>query len=82
MPRSFGSLVWMITRVLCKSLMKKIAAVVCFLSFAMILPAIEETIDSIPKLQVRLIRASNEPPETSDSKVKSLNAQLKALQNR
>ena len=34
--------------------------------------------DSVPKLQVRLIRASNNPPEQSDPKVKSLNAQLKA----
>ena len=37
-----------------------------------------ESNDSVPKLQVRLIRASNEPPENSDPKVRSLNAQLKA----
>jgi len=34
--------------------------------------------ESIPKLQVRLIRASNAPAEKSDPKVNSLNAQLKA----
>ena len=34
--------------------------------------------DSVPRLQVRLIRASNEPAETSDPKVRSLNVQLKA----
>ncbi len=33
--------------------------------------------DGIPRLQVRLIRASNEPPEMSDPKVRALNAQLK-----
>ena len=33
---------------------------------------------SVPRLQVRLIRASNEPAETSDPKVKSLDVQLKA----
>lgn len=34
--------------------------------------------DTVPKLQVRLIRASNESAETSDARVKSLNAQLRA----
>jgi hypothetical protein len=34
--------------------------------------------DSVPRLQVRLIRASNDPAENSDAKVKTLKAQLKA----
>ncbi len=34
--------------------------------------------DSVPRLQVRLIRASNDSREMSDPKVRSLNAQLKA----
>ena len=34
--------------------------------------------DSAPRLQLRLIRASNDLPELSDPKVRSLNAQLKA----
>ncbi len=34
--------------------------------------------ESVPRLQVRLIKASNESAETSDPKVKSLDAQLKA----
>ncbi len=34
--------------------------------------------DTVPKLQLRLIRASNEAAEKSDPKVKSLNAQLRA----
>ncbi len=37
-----------------------------------------EPTDSVPKLQVRLIKASNLSAETSDPKVKSLDAQLKA----
>ncbi len=36
-----------------------------------------EVKESVPRLQVRLIRASNMPPEKSDPKVKNLNAQLK-----
>lgn len=42
------------------------------------LPLKAENTDSIPRLQVRLIKASNEPAELSDPKVNSLNAQLKA----
>jgi hypothetical protein len=34
--------------------------------------------NSVPTLQVRLIRATNDAPETSDPKVRLLNAQLKA----
>jgi hypothetical protein len=34
--------------------------------------------EAVPKLQVRLIRASNEAAELSDPKVNSLNAQLKS----
>ncbi len=34
--------------------------------------------DSVPRLQVRLIRASNQPPERSDPRVATLNAVLKA----
>lgn len=34
--------------------------------------------DSVPRLQVRLIRASNEPAENSDPKVRDFNVQLKA----
>ena len=34
--------------------------------------------ESVPTLQVRLIRATNGSPETSDPKVRQLNAQLKA----
>jgi hypothetical protein len=37
-----------------------------------------ETIPNIPKLQIRLIRATNDSPESSDPKVLSLKAQLKA----
>ncbi|MBI4024298.1 MAG: hypothetical protein HY360_04910 [Verrucomicrobia bacterium] len=33
---------------------------------------------NVPRLQVRLIRASNDPAENSDPRVKSLNVQLKA----
>lgn len=43
-----------------------------------LLVAVAQVGDTVPKLQVRLIRASNKPPEQSDPKVKSLNAQLKA----
>jgi len=37
-----------------------------------------QTTNSVPKLQVRLIRASNGPADQSDPKVKQLNAQLKS----
>ncbi|NUN94457.1 MAG: hypothetical protein HUU04_11860 [Verrucomicrobiae bacterium] len=40
--------------------------------------AISPAADSAPRLQVRLIRASNQPPERSDPRVATLNAVLKA----
>lgn len=58
--------------------MKKLAALVIVSSFLFVHLQAEENLASLPKLQVRLIRASMEPPENSDPKVTSLNAQLKA----
>jgi hypothetical protein len=58
--------------------MKKLAALVFVSSFLLTSLQAEETVGSIPKLQVRLIRASMDEPQKSDHKVTSLNAQLKA----
>ena len=49
-----------------------------FLLFSLGLVAFARSDDTVPRLQVRLIRASNGPAEESDPKVKSLDAQLKA----
>jgi hypothetical protein len=46
-------------------------------AFSLTQIAFGQNVESIPKLQVRLIRASNGAPEKSDPKVNSLNAQLK-----
>lgn len=56
--------------------MKKFWALAFF--FASILNIESQGVNSIPKLQIRLVRASNASPEKSDPKVRSLHAQLKA----
>lgn len=48
-----------------------------FLVLALLFAGNVEAGEKVPRLQVRLIRASNESPENSDPKVDQLNAQLK-----
>lgn len=48
---------------------------ICILSAEAV---VTDSTSSVPKLQVWLIRATNDLPENSDPKVKSLNVQLKA----
>lgn len=51
---------------------------VCIVLTCFLAPKIQASDPAVPRLQVRLIRASNEPAETSDPKVKALDVQLKA----
>jgi len=50
----------------------------CILILGMCLASVARADENVPRLQVRLIRASSGPAEESDPKVKTLDAQLKA----
>lgn len=51
---------------------------VALLALVLFFAGYAEAGEKVPRLKVRLIRASNENPENSDPKVNQLNAQLKA----